>query len=925
MNFAPMGIHARISINGEGRNLMSSTTKRIFMIRLGALLSGIFTLCLYLFGAGAASGTKLKQVIIVYKSHFDLGYTDLPSNVVSLYRTRMIENTLQVIDQYRGLPKDQQFVWTIPGWPMEQMLWEGQDPDRKEKIIRALRAGNLAVHALPGTTHTESLGLEDLVRELDPSTNIAASYGLSLPRAGKMTDVPCHTWIIPTLLKNAGIDFLHIGCNDSSMAVQVPILFWWEGPDGSKLLTMYTHHYGTQLDPPEDWPHSTWLALLHTGDNQGPPPPDTVKNDLAFYTKKYPGVNVKVGRLEDFTQALLKENPDLPVIRADMPDTWIHGPLSMPEAVQTIRNARPRLFDLESLNTLESLWGLPPAELKKVITAAYEQSFLFSEHTWGLANQSHVRMNYEKKPGNDYWSAFPINSPDKDGIAQMEASWQEHANYAQKTWDLTQKPLDDRLNLLASSISLKGKRMVVYNPLPWPRNGVVPLPEQWGNYSSVKDAVNGQTFPIGKGRDKRLSFIPSTIPGMGYRSFVPGEAVFSGSSKLSVDRGQKTIESPYFKAILDPEGGRIASLIDKKTGRELVDPAAPQGFGQYLYERFGKAEIQKYVDDYVVPGEWHNPDFLYLYTRTDVPESPHLNFTPANMQLEFEETPLSAAAIMKCALSPAMPHGVSFRLILYRDIPVVDLEFSVEAHADGWPDAAWICLPFKIDNPQYRAGRVGSIVNPLTDFIEGSSFRYFWTDTGMAVFNDQAGVGFCPVDSPLVSLGEPGIMKYDRHYEPKQPWVYINLYNTKWNTNFRTWFDSKLTSSVRLWCFEKYDPATALIIPAVEARNSLLAATAEGGNGKLPKSQRGITLSRPGVLLTAFALDRSKEGGTLLRVWDQAGKSGLLKVNLPTGCKFVQAQPVNLRNEKTGTHIPVKKGSFQFNLGAFAPASFLLE
>ena len=49
-----------------------------------------------------------------------------------------------------------------------------------------------------------------------------------------MTDVPEHSWILPTVLANAGVRFLHLGCNAASQSPEVPDLFWWEGPDGSQ-------------------------------------------------------------------------------------------------------------------------------------------------------------------------------------------------------------------------------------------------------------------------------------------------------------------------------------------------------------------------------------------------------------------------------------------------------------------------------------------------------------------------------------------------------------------------------------------------------------------------------------------------------------------------------------------------------------------
>ena len=60
--------------------------------------------------------------------------------------------------------------------------------------------------------------------------------GMPLPLDAKMTDVASHTWILATILKRAGVEFLHIGSNSESASPELPRLFWWEGPDGSRLL-----------------------------------------------------------------------------------------------------------------------------------------------------------------------------------------------------------------------------------------------------------------------------------------------------------------------------------------------------------------------------------------------------------------------------------------------------------------------------------------------------------------------------------------------------------------------------------------------------------------------------------------------------------------------------------------------------------------
>ncbi|MEN6336509.1 MAG: hypothetical protein ABFE01_19820, partial [Phycisphaerales bacterium] len=228
---------------------------------------GLMFACELVFATSASA--EVREVIVTFKTHFDIGYTDLPGVIVDRYRTTMIDQAIDVVDRSRSLPPEQQFVWTIPGWPMSKIAedWPGQISDRKARIVQALKDGRFVVHGLPFTMHTELLEPEDLVRGLGYASRLSRELGLSLPRDAKMTDVPSHSWILPTLLRHAGIDFLHLGCNSASSSPDVPPLFWWEGPDGSRLLTMYSASgYGTGPVPPADWPYRTWLVVQHTGD-----------------------------------------------------------------------------------------------------------------------------------------------------------------------------------------------------------------------------------------------------------------------------------------------------------------------------------------------------------------------------------------------------------------------------------------------------------------------------------------------------------------------------------------------------------------------------------------------------------------------------------------------------------------------------------
>ncbi|MBP9900515.1 MAG: hypothetical protein KBH45_03595, partial [Verrucomicrobia bacterium] len=420
---------------------------------------------------GESSPPGVRQVIIVFKTHFDIGYTDMASNIVTKYRTTMIDQALQVVDQNRGLPPEQQFAWTLPGWPMKKITedWPGQTSERKKRVLQAFRDGRFVVHALPFTTHTELLEAEDLVRGMNFSSQLARDAGLPLPRDAKMTDVPSHSWFIPTMLRHAGVDFLHLGCNPASRSPQVPPLFWWEGPDGSRVLTMYSaQQYGTGLASPKDWPYRTWLALIHTGDNHGPPTPEEVKKLLEQAKQELPGVKVRIGRLSDFSDAILAEKPELPIVRGDMPDTWIHGPMSDPQGAKLARNLRPAITTAELLNTMLGVWGVKPPDITDTVAKAYEQSLLYGEHTWG-GSQSWI-TGYGKDTKWSYGDTWRAERA-AGRFQRLESSWAEHTAYIENAQRLIQPVLDSQMKTLAESVVQSGPRIVVFNPLPWTRFG----------------------------------------------------------------------------------------------------------------------------------------------------------------------------------------------------------------------------------------------------------------------------------------------------------------------------------------------------------------------------------------------------------------------------------------------------------------------
>ena len=845
--------------------------------------------------------SNVEEIIIVYKSHVDIGYTRLAREVIERYRTTTIDRALDVVDKNKNLPADQQFVWTVPSWPMKKMLedWEGQPPQRRQKIRDAFRDGRFAVHALPFTMQIELMEPEGMVRSLGYASKLAREAGKPLPTGAKMTDVPCHSMLTPTLLKNAGVNFLHLGCNSGSTPPDVPFLFWWEGPDGSRVLTMYSKTYGNSLLPPEDWKHRIWIAMIMGGDNHPAPGPEKVRGHIKEIHDKLPGVKVRIATLGDFGDLMMKEDlSELAVVSGDMPDTWIHGTMSNPDGMILTRKAIPGLFAAESLDTLLTNWQVAKGEVTKTIADGYENSILYYEHTWGGAidwlGKSSAAIDYIGQIENwhygDKWKA----DLKTDLFDRILTSWEEHTTYARNAGNFASESLSNGMEALAKAVNKKGPRTVVFNPLPWERDAI----------------INGK--------------LVKNIPAGGYMTL----PVSSPASVKPIKSGN-TYENKHFKITLDPAGGIIRSVVNKRSGRELVDASGEHGFGQYVHEKFSIDEVRAYAKAYV-RGDFNNNRWAYLHLgKPNMPpasEIPYRALKPANFTVTAAKSGNITTIEMIAKQDAAnVNYPVTTRIILYNDVPYVDLEMTIDKPADNRPEAGWICLPFKIDTPRFRVGRNGFIMDPAKDIVPAANHNLYAVGTGVAMFDKQGrGVGICAPDTPLVSLGKPGCYKFDRTYVPDKPSVYFNLFNNQWSTNYRLWNEGKWTYRFRIWSFESYDNATALLMPSLEMRYPVQTVSADAPAGKLPSRQAGLSVSRPGVLITAFGANPDGKG-TLLRIWEQAGVSGNAAVKLPKGMKFKKATPVNLRGEKIGKTRSIWFGKLKFELGAYAPASIILE
>lgn len=835
------------------------------------------------------------DIWVVFKTHADIGYTMSAEAVKKKYREEMMDNAIKLIEADRKKPAAEQFKWTIAGWPLwGAILGPLQTPERKQKVEQAIRDGYINVHALGCTIHTDAFEPEDYVRSLGFSSKVARRYGLPLPVAGKMTDVPAHSWLLPTLLHHAGIKFLQIGANYSDRPVLLPQLFWWEGPDGSRILCNYTPQYGSNVQPPKNWPAKNYLAMYMTHDNEGPPSPQQIA-EVKKEAAQIKGARLHIGTLDDFARAVLAENPALPVIRADMVDPWIHGVMAMPQETKTARNIRPMEPVLDVMHTQLNLWGLRSPSIAGSLAMAYENSMLYGEHTWGAMT-----------PGWGYFSMDGINHGNerylynedflkarKQGFYQkFEASFDEHRRYIQITDSIVTSGVKKELGLLANNVKANADDWIVYNPLPWKRSGEVVL--------------NGETI------------IANDIPANGYKVIKRTKETTAATDTATM------LHTQYFTVRFDTKRGGIVSLIEKATGKELVDQKSEYALGQFLHERFSYAQTVDYYNRYCVMNNASNATI-----KPNMPKDiPYTATSPVNWKINTEHSPAADVVTLIATDAGFIAKNVA---VVFR-FPATQVYVDVEWKIDGKipntiPEGGWLCFPFAIDQPKFIVGRNGGAIDLAKDQLTGGNRYLYGVNTGAALIApNQSGVAICAIDAPLLSFGEPGLWKYDYDYFPKQSSVFVNLYNNMWNTNFPYWTEGSWSERVRIWGIKNNENSTEnLAVKSWEARVPLLAVAANGKHSGLPAEKKGVSVSRKGVLITAFGADPDGNKGTLLRVWEQAGTSGEVNIYLPNEMKVKFATPVNLRGVKTGKKMPLAQNKLRVWLKAYEPMSFLLE
>lgn len=353
--------------------------------------------------------TDIDLVHVIFKTHFDLGFTGYARVIANRYLSEFIPGAIALAETMQAEHPSEPFRWTVGSWLYYEYL-ERATPEQRARFDRAVANDLVAWHALPFTTHTELMD-ERLFRfGLGLSQQLDQRYGKHTI-AAKMTDVPGHTRAMIPLLAEAGVRFFHVGVNPAATVPDVPPIFVWrDEATSTELLVMYQKVYGDVMVIPGT---TQAVALVFTGDNLGPPSQESVHETYARLRRDFPNAAFVGSTLDAVAEALLPVQSALPVVTDEIGDTWIHGIGTDPTKVNQYRE----------LLRLRNGWITGGRDTLGRLDAFHHSLLMVPEHTWGMDLKTFL-------PDYDHYDTPSLAAHRADPMyQQFEASWAEQRAY----------------------------------------------------------------------------------------------------------------------------------------------------------------------------------------------------------------------------------------------------------------------------------------------------------------------------------------------------------------------------------------------------------------------------------------------------------------------------------------------------------------
>jgi hypothetical protein len=699
-------------------------------------------------------------VYLVPHTHLDIGFTDYQPKIEELQN----RNLDRLLAEMRHDP-DMRF--SLDGaWLAEQYL-RTRSPAARKEFLDAVRAGRISIPAQYANLMAGGAGLETLIRSTYTGRALNRETGSPFNYAN-ITDVPAYPWSYASVLAAAGVKYFAAGAN-TDRGPQ-PLLgrwqtrspFWWEGPDGAKVLMAYTRQYSNLWFvcglPPREAGCRDGLPTLFQTFASPDYKPDTVlmfgsqleNTDLIpgegefvrAWNAKYAWPRLQLATFRDYFETIEKRfGSQLETVRGDFGPYWEDGIGTDAQFAALYRATESRALAVEKLASVAALpqaeWAPPVESLRRL----WRDLVLYAEHT--------------------YTSSGGYSRPESEqSIRQLETKHFDVTDARETAHWVAQ----EAMSRLLDAIRIEPPALVVFNSLTHERSSLVEV--DLANGTQLVNAESGKPAALesmlaGSGYH-RVRFMAERVPAMGYRVY----RMQTGSAVPPSPKPKpgNTIENEFYRVTVDAARGAISSMVDKQTGRELVDAKSPYLLDQYLYVSGGDNTRLIHITE-------HLPTAKLEVSSSAGASEVHAIATPWGQSLNYRTTGPHASAI-----------DVAIRL--FNGEKKIEMLNRVQKEPVNDKEAIYFAFPFAAADPQFEYEGQNGAVNPARDELAGGCREWYSAGHWARVSGGSVTAAVIPVDAPLVTFGDINRGLWPEKFEAKSPAIFSYVLNNYWHTNF---------------------------------------------------------------------------------------------------------------------------------------------
>ena len=706
-------------------------------------------------------------------AHLDIGYTDYQPKVAEVH-SRNVDKLLAYLPQHPGVDFSLDGSWIV------QNYMETRTPAAKKQFFNLVRQGRIGVPAQYANLLTGYASLEELIRSADFTYALHRSEGIPFDYAN-ITDVPSQTWSYPSVLNALGLKYFAAAANSD----RGPILlygrwntkspFWWEGPDGSKVLMAYTRQYSQMYFtcglPPQmancEQSIPTFLEQFEAPGYK----PDTV----LMYGSQFENTDLQLGEA-DFVQKWdaqyaypkfvtttfpayfryieMKYGSQLDTVVGDGGPYWEDGFGSDAKFTAIDRNNQQRATSAEKLSTVAAFIDPDLAAPRQLIASMWRNLILYAEHTF------------------DSWDS--VYRPDSEEAKRQLATKNEYVGEAQQE---VNSLAERSLSQIANEIHMPSKTLLVFNTLSWQRSGLVSLDLDNGQtiaeYPSLKP-VPLEVVHKRNGYD-RVRFLATDVPAMGYRCYSFVSAPANPPPAAQKTQQSNVIENRFYRVTVDPATGAVASIFDKQLNKELVDTKSTFKFDQYLY---------------VSGGGQGQTQIVYLQKSLPVAQ---LTIHPATDGHVTRLTKTPYGQILSVESKDVHTPAIHTDIISFDNQKQIEFVNHVTKDAVNQKEAVYFAFPIAVDQPDFAYEIQNGWVDPSHDMLKGAGLEWFSVRHWVSVSNGDLSAAIVPLDAPLITLGDINRGVWPDKFAPASSSVFSYALNNYWHTNYRAEQGGKFT------------------------------------------------------------------------------------------------------------------------------------